>query len=223
MNRLRSLVSALLAVGVTFGLFLFMFKLISSGGNNNEMSPSADGLGSISGYASSSSVRQGSSINFHISAASTVNKYDLVVFRTDRRCRSDDSRCAADTGTHREQGAELAAQTQPPAKKGDDQQCCCDGADDDGQRLGANGTRFPDRQPDAEQNDTESQDAHEAELDTRLEEFRQLDRVSDQDAENDGHHDGTDRALGQAHEIDANEVRKVLPPECEHEGEDESG
>lgn len=36
MNRLRSLFSALLAVVVTFGLFLFMFKLISSGGNNNE-------------------------------------------------------------------------------------------------------------------------------------------------------------------------------------------
>lgn len=36
MNRLRGLISALLAVVVTFGLFLFMFKLISSGGNNNE-------------------------------------------------------------------------------------------------------------------------------------------------------------------------------------------
>src|SRR5210317_582392 len=36
MNRFRGLISALLAVGVTFGLFLFMFKLISSGGNNNE-------------------------------------------------------------------------------------------------------------------------------------------------------------------------------------------
>jgi protein TonB len=36
MNRFRSLISALLAVAVTFGLFLFMFKLISSGGNNNE-------------------------------------------------------------------------------------------------------------------------------------------------------------------------------------------
>ncbi len=36
MNRLKSLISALLAVGITFGLFLFMFKLISSGGNNNE-------------------------------------------------------------------------------------------------------------------------------------------------------------------------------------------
>lgn len=36
MNRFRGLISALLAVVVTFGLFLFMFKLISSGGNNNE-------------------------------------------------------------------------------------------------------------------------------------------------------------------------------------------
>jgi protein TonB len=36
MNRLRSPVSAILAIGVTFGLFLFMFKLISSGDNNNE-------------------------------------------------------------------------------------------------------------------------------------------------------------------------------------------
>ena len=36
MNKLRGPISAILAVGVTFGLFLFMFKLISSGGNNNE-------------------------------------------------------------------------------------------------------------------------------------------------------------------------------------------
>jgi len=36
MNRLRSPISAILAICVTFGLFLFMFKLISSGGNNNE-------------------------------------------------------------------------------------------------------------------------------------------------------------------------------------------
>jgi periplasmic protein TonB len=36
MNRFRLLISAFLAVVVTFGLFLFMFKLISSGGSNNE-------------------------------------------------------------------------------------------------------------------------------------------------------------------------------------------
>jgi len=36
MNRFRGLISAFFAIGVTFGLFLFMFKLISSGGNNNE-------------------------------------------------------------------------------------------------------------------------------------------------------------------------------------------
>ena len=36
MDKFRSLISALLAVGVTFALFLFMFKLISSGGNNND-------------------------------------------------------------------------------------------------------------------------------------------------------------------------------------------
>jgi len=36
MNRFRGLISALVAVGVTFGLFLFMFKLISSGGSNND-------------------------------------------------------------------------------------------------------------------------------------------------------------------------------------------
>jgi protein TonB len=35
-NKLRGPISALLAVVVTFGLFLFMFKLISSGGNNND-------------------------------------------------------------------------------------------------------------------------------------------------------------------------------------------
>ena len=36
MDKFRSLISAFLAVGVTFALFLFMFKLISSGGNNND-------------------------------------------------------------------------------------------------------------------------------------------------------------------------------------------
>ena len=36
MNKFRSLFSAIIAVGVTFGLFLFMFKLISSGGTNND-------------------------------------------------------------------------------------------------------------------------------------------------------------------------------------------
>ena len=36
MTRIRTLIAALLAVGVTFALFLFMFKLISSGGNNND-------------------------------------------------------------------------------------------------------------------------------------------------------------------------------------------
>jgi protein TonB len=36
MSRLRTLFSAVFAVGVTFGLFLFMFKLISSGGNNSD-------------------------------------------------------------------------------------------------------------------------------------------------------------------------------------------
>jgi protein TonB len=35
-NKLRGPISALLAVAVTFGLFLFMFKLISSGGNNSD-------------------------------------------------------------------------------------------------------------------------------------------------------------------------------------------
>ncbi len=36
MNRFRTIIAAFLAAGVTFGLFLFMFKLISSGGSNNE-------------------------------------------------------------------------------------------------------------------------------------------------------------------------------------------
>ena len=43
MNRIRGLIAALLAVGVTFGLFLFMFKLISSG------SGEADELEAIAG------------------------------------------------------------------------------------------------------------------------------------------------------------------------------
>jgi protein TonB len=36
MNKFRTPISALIAIGVTFGLFLFMYMLISSGGNNNE-------------------------------------------------------------------------------------------------------------------------------------------------------------------------------------------
>lgn len=36
MSRFRGLIAALFAAGVTFGLFLFMFKLISSGGGNAE-------------------------------------------------------------------------------------------------------------------------------------------------------------------------------------------
>ena len=36
MNKFRGPISAFLAIGVTFGLFLFMFKLISSGGSNTE-------------------------------------------------------------------------------------------------------------------------------------------------------------------------------------------
>jgi protein TonB len=43
MNRFRGLVAALLAAGVTFGLFLFMFKLISSGSGD------ADELEAIAG------------------------------------------------------------------------------------------------------------------------------------------------------------------------------
>lgn len=38
MNRFRTVIAAILAAGVTFGLFVFMHKLISSGGgNNNEL------------------------------------------------------------------------------------------------------------------------------------------------------------------------------------------
>ncbi|NND43739.1 MAG: energy transducer TonB [Xanthomonadales bacterium] len=36
MKRFRTLIAAMLAVGVTFGLFVFMHKLISSGGGNND-------------------------------------------------------------------------------------------------------------------------------------------------------------------------------------------
>lgn len=36
MNKLRTPIAALLAIGVTFGLFIFMHKLISSGGGKNE-------------------------------------------------------------------------------------------------------------------------------------------------------------------------------------------
>lgn len=36
MSRLRTLIAGLLAVAVTFGLFVFMQKLISSGGGNND-------------------------------------------------------------------------------------------------------------------------------------------------------------------------------------------
>jgi protein TonB len=36
MNQLRTPLAAVIAIGVTFGLFLFMFKLISSGGGKND-------------------------------------------------------------------------------------------------------------------------------------------------------------------------------------------
>ena len=35
MNRFRTLFAGMIAVGITFGLFVFMYKLISSGGGNN--------------------------------------------------------------------------------------------------------------------------------------------------------------------------------------------
>ena len=42
MNRFRTIIAAVLAVGVTFGLFLFMHKLISSGtGDREELDPIA--------------------------------------------------------------------------------------------------------------------------------------------------------------------------------------
>ena len=36
MSKLRTLIAAMIAIGVTFGLFVFMFKLISSGGGKND-------------------------------------------------------------------------------------------------------------------------------------------------------------------------------------------
>ena len=36
MNKLRTPMAAILAVGVTFGLFIFMYKLISSGDSVNQ-------------------------------------------------------------------------------------------------------------------------------------------------------------------------------------------
>ncbi len=36
MNKLRTPMAAILAVGVTFGLFIFMYKLISSGDSANQ-------------------------------------------------------------------------------------------------------------------------------------------------------------------------------------------
>ncbi|MFC2015663.1 N,N-dimethylformamidase beta subunit family domain-containing protein [Chloroflexota bacterium] len=49
--------------------------------NQDSTRPLADGQGTIRGYASSSSVRQGATIQFHTSAKSGVQTYDLVVFR----------------------------------------------------------------------------------------------------------------------------------------------
>lgn len=44
MNRLRTPISAVLAIAVTFGLFVFMHKLISSGGDSNEDLDSVSGI-----------------------------------------------------------------------------------------------------------------------------------------------------------------------------------
>ena len=44
MNRFRTLIAAMAAVGVTFGLFVFMFKLISSGGGDNEALEAISGI-----------------------------------------------------------------------------------------------------------------------------------------------------------------------------------
>lgn len=44
MNRFRTLFSAVLAVGVTFGLFVFMFKLISSGGGSKDELEAISGI-----------------------------------------------------------------------------------------------------------------------------------------------------------------------------------
>ena len=44
MNRFRILFAGMLAVGVTFGLFVFMYKLISSGGGNNSEMEAISGI-----------------------------------------------------------------------------------------------------------------------------------------------------------------------------------
>lgn len=44
MNRFRTLFASFLAVGVTFGLFVFMYKLIQSGGGDRELSEAISGI-----------------------------------------------------------------------------------------------------------------------------------------------------------------------------------
>jgi len=44
MHRFRTLFASFLAVGVTFGLFVFMYKLIQSGGGDREMSEAISGI-----------------------------------------------------------------------------------------------------------------------------------------------------------------------------------
>lgn len=44
MERFRTLFSGIAAVGITFGLFLFMFKLISSGGGKNDEMEAISGI-----------------------------------------------------------------------------------------------------------------------------------------------------------------------------------
>jgi len=44
MHRFRTLFASFLAVGVTFGLFVFMYKLIQSGGGDRELSEAISGI-----------------------------------------------------------------------------------------------------------------------------------------------------------------------------------
>ena len=44
MNKFRAPLAAIVAVGVTFGLFLFMFKLISSGAGGNDELEAISGI-----------------------------------------------------------------------------------------------------------------------------------------------------------------------------------
>ena len=120
---------------------------------------------------------------------------DLVVLRRDGRCGGDDGRAAANARANGHQCAEPFGQTDTFAHESHDQQRGADRADDDRQALQADGPGLDDAEPDAQQYDAQPKNPDDRELDARPQRLGQLEDIVDENAEQDRHHDGTDRAL----------------------------